>query len=60
MDAASQLLRLLFLDREVYITAQPHNVPRGEALILAANQQRVLGAQARASSCILGAAPRRS
>jgi len=30
-----------------HITAQPHYVPREEALILAANQQRVLGAQAR-------------
>jgi hypothetical protein len=29
-----------------HITAQPHYVPRSEALILAANQQRVLGAQA--------------
>jgi hypothetical protein len=30
-----------------HITAQPHHVPRAEALILAANQQRVLGSQAR-------------
>jgi hypothetical protein len=47
LDAAGQLLRVLFLDREGHITAQPHFVPRAEALILAANQQRVLGAQAR-------------
>ena len=47
LDAAGQLLRVLFLDREGHITAQPHYVPRAEALILAANQQRVLGAQAR-------------
>jgi hypothetical protein len=40
-------LRVLFLDREGHISAQPHFVPRGEALILAANQQRVLGPQAR-------------
>ena len=45
--AAGQLLRVLFLDREGHIAAQPHYLPRGEALILAANQQRVLGAQAR-------------
>ena len=30
-----------------HICTQPHDVPREEALILAANQQRVLGAQAR-------------
>jgi hypothetical protein len=30
-----------------HITAQPHFVPRAEALILAANQQRGLGTQAR-------------
>ncbi|CAK6700621.1 hypothetical protein IFHNHDMJ_02880 [Synechococcus sp. CBW1107] len=47
LDAAGQLLRVLFLDREGHITAEPHFVPRAEALILAANQQRVLGAQAR-------------
>ena len=47
LDAAGQLLRALFLDREGHITAQPHFVPRAEALILGANQQRVLGAQAR-------------
>ena len=47
LGAAGELLRVLFLDREGHITAQPHYVPRGEALILAANQQRVLGAQGR-------------
>jgi hypothetical protein len=47
LDAAGQLLRVLFLDREGRITAQPHFLPRAEALILAANQQRVLGAQGR-------------
>jgi hypothetical protein len=47
LDAAGQLLRVLFLDREGHITVQPHYVPREETLILAANQQRVLGAQAR-------------
>jgi hypothetical protein len=30
-----------------HISAQPHYVPREEALILASNQQRVLGAQGR-------------
>jgi hypothetical protein len=44
--AASQLLRVLFLDREGHISAQPHYVPHEQALILAANQQRVLGPQA--------------
>jgi hypothetical protein len=47
LDAAGQLLRVLFLDREGHISAQPHFLPREEALILAANQQRVLGSQAR-------------
>jgi hypothetical protein len=46
LDAAGQLLRVLFLDREGHICAQPHFVPREEALILASNQQRVLGPQA--------------
>jgi hypothetical protein len=45
--AAGQLLRVLFLDREGRISAQPHYAPRAEALILASNQQRVLGPQAR-------------
>ena len=47
LGTAGQLLRVLFLDRKGHISAQPHFVPRGEALILAANQQRVLGPQAR-------------
>ena len=47
LDAAGQLLRVLFLDREGHISAQPHYLPRAEALILASNQQRVLGPQAR-------------
>jgi hypothetical protein len=47
LGTAGQLLRVLFLDREGHISAQPHFVPRGEALILAANQRRVLGPQAR-------------
>ena len=46
LDAAGQLLRVLFLDREGHISAQPHYVPRAEALILASNQQIVLGPQA--------------
>jgi hypothetical protein len=46
LDAAGRLLRVLFLDREGHICAQPHYVPREEALILASNQQRVLGPQA--------------
>jgi hypothetical protein len=46
LDAAGQLLRVLFLDREGHICAQPHYVPREQALILASNQQRVLGHQA--------------
>ena len=46
LDAAGQLLRVLFLDREGHISAQPHYLPREQALILAANQQRVLGPQA--------------
>jgi|GEM_PF-2809831 hypothetical protein len=36
-----------FLEASGPITAQTHFVSRAEALILAANQQRVLGAQAR-------------
>ena len=45
LDAAGRLLRVLFLDREGHICVQPHYVPREEALILASNQQRVLGPQ---------------
>jgi hypothetical protein len=41
LDDAGQLLRVLFLDRESHICAQPHDVPREEALILTTNQQRV-------------------
>ena len=37
LDAAGRLLRVLFLDREGHISAQPHYVPREEALILASN-----------------------
>jgi hypothetical protein len=46
LDAAGQLLRVLFLDREGHISVQPHYVPQAEALILASNQQIVLGPQA--------------
>lgn len=47
LGAAGELLRVLFLDRAGHISAQPHYLPREEALILASNQQRVLGSQAR-------------
>jgi hypothetical protein len=47
LDAAGQLLRVLFLDREGHFTAQPYYLPREVALIVASNQQRVLGPQAR-------------
>jgi len=47
LDAAGRLLRVLFLDREGHISAEPHYVPRDEALIRASNEQRVLGPQAR-------------
>jgi hypothetical protein len=43
LDAAGQLLRVLFLDSEGHISVKPHYVPREEALILVSNQQRVLG-----------------
>jgi hypothetical protein len=46
LDSAGQHLRVLFLDREGHISAEPHYMPRDEALILASNQQRVLGPQA--------------
>ena len=46
LDADGQLLRVLFLDREGHISTQPHVVLRDKALILASNQQRVLGPQA--------------
>ena len=35
------------VDREGHISAEPHYVPRDEALILASNEQRVLGPHAR-------------
>ena len=43
LDAAGQLLRVLFLDREGHISAQPHDLPREQALIKGANQQLVHG-----------------
>ena len=46
LDAAGQLLRILFLDPEGHYSATPHYVPREQALILASNHQRVLGRQA--------------
>jgi len=47
LDTAGQLMRVLFLDREGHISASPHYLSRAEALILASNQQRVLGLQAK-------------
>jgi hypothetical protein len=47
LDAAGRLLRVLFLDQEGHISPQPRYLPREETLILAANQQRMPGAQAR-------------
>ena len=35
LDAAGQLLRILFLDPEGHYSATPHYVPREQALILA-------------------------
>ena len=46
LDAAGQLLRVLYLYREGHISAEPHYLPREQALIQAANQQRVLACQA--------------
>jgi hypothetical protein len=46
LNDVGQLLRVLFLDREGHISAKLHYVPRKQALILAANQQRVLGPKA--------------
>jgi len=43
LDAAGQLLRVLFLDREGHISSQPHYVPREEALILAGRVNYVGG-----------------
>jgi hypothetical protein len=56
LGTAVHLLRVLFLDREGHISAQPHLMARSEALILAANQQRV----ARASGSGAGALRRRT
>jgi hypothetical protein len=47
LGTAGQLLGVIFLDREGHISGQPHLMARSEALILVANQQRVLGSQAR-------------
>jgi len=47
LDTAGQLLRVLFLNREGHISSQPQYLPREEALVLAANQQRVLCSQGR-------------
>jgi hypothetical protein len=50
LGTAGQLLRVLFLDRKGHISGQPHLMARSEALILAANQRRVLGPQGRAQA----------
>lgn len=47
LDHAGRLLRVLFLDRQGPISAEPHYLPRSEALLLAANQQRIWGSTAR-------------
>ncbi|MEB3271332.1 MAG: hypothetical protein VKJ44_06770 [Synechococcus sp.] len=44
LDAAGPLLRVPCLDREGQISAKPDLAPGEKALILAANQRRVLGA----------------
>jgi hypothetical protein len=44
--SSGEPLRLLFLDREGHISAGPHYLPREQALILAANQQRIWGSAA--------------
>jgi hypothetical protein len=59
VDAAGKLLRVLCLDREGHISAQPHYVPRAEAMILASNQQIVLGPQAKVR-VLLGSVPPRA
>lgn len=46
LDAAGQLLRVLFLDPEGHISSQPWVMERQRALVLASNQRRFLGAQA--------------
>lgn len=46
LDAAGQLLRVLFLDPEGHITSQPWVMEQQRALVLASNQRRFLGAQA--------------
>jgi hypothetical protein len=43
LDAAGRLLRVLFIDREGRISAQPYYLPREVPLILAANQQGCSG-----------------
>ena len=47
IELLGQVPRQLFLDPEGHISAEPHLLPLAEALILAANQQRVFGSQAR-------------
>jgi len=47
LDAAGELLRVLFLDREGHISVQAHFVPRAEALILASISRSCSGPRPR-------------
>ena len=47
LDAAGRFLRVLFLDREGHISAEPPDVLREEAPILPSSQLQVLGPKAR-------------
>lgn len=46
LDAAGQLLRILFLDQSGRICSEPHYMPQPVALTLAANERQILGPQA--------------
>lgn len=46
LDAAGDLLRILFLDSEGRITSTPHYMERQLALMLASNERQILGPQA--------------
>ncbi len=46
LGSAGEILRVLFLDADGQLCLQPHWLPRELALVLASNQQLIMGASA--------------
>ncbi|KMM17853.1 hypothetical protein [Synechococcus sp. GFB01] len=46
LSAAGEISRILWLDAEGHLSSQPHWLPREQALVMASNQQLVMGSSA--------------